>query len=307
MTSPVAQTAPLRLYLPVEDALMRQMAADLSDAHREATRRITKLAGRDGMAAEVRRAQLGSIRRELLMVQQALWLALGQRLREAGQEVADSAAEAVDTLDRVLYASAGQRMPEALVRAHREYAREVVNTYWSRLQNGLSLSDQVYKSKALSQRWVDRAINRAILHGGSWRDIADAVTPMIDPSVKGGVSYAAKRLGRTELNNAFHTSQTRTANENPWVTGGKWNLSRSHPKADVCDQYATEVHYQGGDPGVYQKADIPRKPHPQCYCYVTQTTVSEDEFFDRLMKGDFNDPTEPFNRAPSRAALPQAG
>lgn len=307
MTSPVAQTAPLRLYLPVEDALMRQMVADLSDARREATRRLTKLADRDGVGATVRRAQLGSIRRELLLVQQALWLALGQRVRQAGQDVADAAAEAVDTLDRALYGSVGQRMPEALARAHQAYAREVVNTYWSRLQNGISLSDQVYKSKALSQKWVDRAVNRVILHGGSWRDIARAVTPMIDPNVKGGVSYAARRLGRTELNNAFHTSQIRTANQNPWVTGAKWNLSRSHPKADVCDQYATEVHYRGGEPGVYPKADIPRKPHPQCYCYVTQTTVSEEEFLDRLMKGDFDDPTEPFDKTPSRAALPQAG
>ena len=307
MTAPALASVPLTYYLREEEELTRKVLADLADAQADATRRLTKLANRSGVGAQVERSQLTLIRQQLIATQRELWAQLGKDIRAAGQGAADAAAAAVDTLDSALFASAGQHLPEELARAHQAYAREVVETYFSRMQNGISLSDQVYKSRALSQGWVDRAVNRTILQGGSWRDLMQRVLPMIDPNTPGGVSYAAKRLARTELNNAFHTTQVRLGQGNPWVEGQKWNLSRKHPKADNCDAYANEVHTKGGEPGVYEANNVPAKPHPQCYCFITAVTVSEDEFFNRLMAGDYEDATEPFSLPPPAAALRRAG
>lgn len=307
MTAPALATVPLTYYLREEEALTRTVLRDLADAQTDAARRLTKLANRPGVGAQVERSQLTLIRQQLVATQRELWAQLGKDLRAAGTGAADAASAAVDTLDRALFASAGQRLPEELARAHQAYAREVVETYFSRMQNGISLSEQVYKSRALSQGWVDRAVNRTILQGGSWRDLMQRVLPMIDPNTPGGVSYAAKRLARTELNNAFHTTQVRLGQGNPWVTGQQWHLSKKHPKADTCDSYAGEVHVEGGKPGVYAAENVPAKPHPQCYCYITQTTVSEEEFFNRLMSGDYEDAAEKFASPVPLAALRKTG
>lgn len=307
MTAPALATVPLTYYLREEEALTRQVLKDLADAQADAARRLTKLANRPGIGAVVERSQLTLIRQQLIATQRELWAQLGKDIRAAGQGAADAASAAVDTLDRALFASAGQRLPEELARAHQAYAREVVETYFSRMQNGISLSEQVYKSRALSQGWVDRAVNRTILQGGSWRDLMQRVLPMINPNVPGGVAYAAKRLARTELNNAFHTTQVRLGQGNPWVEGQKWNLSRKHPKADTCDEYANDTHLKDGEPGVYDANNVPSKPHPQCYCFITAVTVSEQEFFDRLMRGDYEDATESFLSPPPSAALRRTG
>lgn len=305
--SPVAQAQPLIRYVREENGLVQEILKDLADSRAELSRRLTKLASKPGIGAEVQRAQLSSIRQQLLIVQRELWAEVGREVKAAGRGVAEAAAQAVDAMDRGLFASAGQRMPEGLMRAHQAYAQQVVETYFSRMQNGISLSEQVYKSRALSQGWVDRAVNRTILQGGSWRDLMQRVLPMIDPAVPGGVSYAAKRLARTELNNAFHTTQIRVAQRNPWVTGQQWHLSRKHPKADTCDEYANEIHVEGEEPGVYEKGNVPAKPHPQCYCYISSVTVSEDEFFDRLLSGKYEDAEEKFHLSPPITPLRKAG
>jgi hypothetical protein len=299
MPVPAALTyLPLNAYVEVERDVALAMEADLRDAQNELEKRLARLAQRSGgLSTEVRQAQLSQISQQLRLVQNSLWKELGQDIEEGGVQAADKAADVQAVYDKVLWSSAGASVPEELVRAQHAYAREVVRTYYSRTVNNIPLSSQVYKTQALSQGWVDRAVNRVILQGGSWRDIAKAVTPMIDPNTPGGVSYAAKRLGRTELNNAFHTTQTQLGEANPWVEGQKWNLSRQHPKADDCDVMAKASHYRGGDPGVYLATDVPRKPHPQCMCFITPETVSEEEFFDRLLRGDFSDPTAPYSSA----------
>lgn len=295
MSSPQpAGYSPIQMYLRAQTPFDKKMLAALADAQADAARRITKLAARGGLGAEVRAAQLAAIRRELQVVQRELWLELGREIRRAGPDVADAATDAGQVIDKILFAGAGQRMPEALADAQRAYARATVTNYLSRVENGIGFSERVYKTRAMTQGWVDRAVNRVILQGGNWREIANAVKGMIDPNTPGGVSYAAKRLGRTELNNAFHQTQIKVSEQNPWNTGQHWHLSKQHPKADECDVYANEVHYEGGAPGVYRKGDVPRKPHPQCFCYLAPETVSEDEFFDRLMAGDYEDASERF-------------
>jgi hypothetical protein len=120
------------------------------------------------------------------------------------------------------------------------------------------------------------------------RELARLVRNYIHPDTPGGVSYAAQRLARTEINNAFHTTSLRHYNEQPWVEGVKWSLSSSHPHADACDEYATEVHFRGGEPGVYKPEDTPSKPHPQCFCYVSPVTMSDEAFIRAFNAGEFD-------------------
>lgn len=297
-------TTPLLSYLEVERGVLAQMATDLLDAQHDLQKRLTALANRNGgIGAQVRAGQLGQINQALTTELSALWKELGEEIETGGQDVADAASSVHQVPERILFASAGQTLPDALVRAEEAYARATVEHYWSRMQNGISLSQQVYKTQALSQGWVDRAVNRVILQGGSWKDIADTVKKYIDPNTPGGVSYAAKRLGRTELNNAFHQTALRLGEQNPWVEGQRWNLSGSHPKKDECDTLANQVVQRGKPRGVYPADNVPRKPHPQCLCYLTAVMIGEDEFFDRLMAGDYEDAMEGRSLRAASAAL----
>lgn len=279
---------PLQLYLRGERVAEVAIVEDLRDAMADAQRRINKLESKHGIGAVVRRAQLAIIRRELRGVSNELWRNVGKRIRAAGNAVADAAAEAEATLERILFRATGRRESEALLAAQRAYARRTVATYLARGQNGIGLSGRVYRTRQLADGFVDRAVNRVILQGGSWQDIAKDVKPLIDPNTKGGVSYAAKRLARTELNNAFHTTQQASAEVNPFVVALRWNLSRSHTTPDKCDLYA-QGHSKGKSAGLYVPSDLPRKPHPQCLCFTTNEMMDEDEFLDLVSNPDYLD------------------
>lgn len=279
---------PLTLYLRGERIADAGIADDLRDAMADTARRINKLETKHGIGSVVRRAQLAIIRRELRGVSNELWRNVGKRIRSAGNAVADAAAEAEATLQRILFRATGQRESEALVSAQRAYARRTVATYLARGQNGIGLSQRVYRTRQLADGFVDRAVNRVILQGGSWQDIAKNVKPMINPTTPGGVSYAAKRLARTELNNAFHTTQKASAEINPFVIALRWNLSRSHAKPDKCDLLAMG-HSRGKTSGVYLPGDLPAKPHPQCLCFTTNEMMDEDDFLDIVSNPDYLD------------------
>lgn len=280
---------PLKLYLRGERVAISGIEDDLRDASADAQRRINKLETRHGIGAKVRRAQLAIIRRELRGVTDELWRGVSKRIRSAGNAVADAAAQAERVLEDVLFFSTGyHQAPEDLIAAQRAYARRTVANYLARGQNGVGLSKRVYKTKNLANGFVDRAVNRVILQGGSWQEIASAVKPMIDPATPGGVSYAAKRLGRTELNNAFHTTQQATAEVNPFVLGLRWHLSLSHGKKDQCDALATG-HSKGKPSGVYVPSELPAKAHPQCLCYTTNEMMEEDDFLDLVSNPNYLD------------------
>lgn len=302
MTAP--QILPLTAYLEVQETTLRAMAADLLDAQQDLQERLARLAARNGgVGAQVRATQLSAIDQQLTTVLRELWKDLGEDILVGGDAVADAASSVQQVYERMLFSTAGLTLPDELLRAEEAFARQTVQHYFSRMHNNISLSEQVYKTEALSKQWVQREINRVILQGGSWKDIADRVKPFIDPHTPGGVSYAAKRLGRTELNNAFHETAARLGQENPWVTGQQWHLSGSHGRKDECDVLANKTVSRQLGRGVYPADNVPRKPHPQCLCYLTPKTVSEDQFFDRLMAGDYEDALEGRSLAAASAAL----
>jgi hypothetical protein len=73
----------------------------------------------------------------------------------------------------------------------------------------------------------------------------------------------------------------------PWVKGYKWYRSRSHAHSDVCDEYANEDHDGLGE-GVFKKANVPDKPHPQCLCYIVAVSMDDKDWLKAYNAGRFN-------------------
>jgi hypothetical protein len=156
----------------------------------------------------------------------------------------------------------------------------------SRLLNAVDLSPSVYRNASLMSGKVDAIVNEGILLQKSAREIASDVVGHINPRVAGGQRYAALRLGRTELNNAFTTTSVRGYARSPYVEGVQWQLSGSHPRADECDAYAQEDSH-GLGPGVFPTDFVPFRPHPNCYCVMIPVTPEPAEFVDRLVAGEY--------------------
>ena len=265
------------LATQINDADMRVLLRDSA----EEARRIVARAG-DGLGAAVRSAQL-----DLAHQQAKMWDGVAQQVTVAIGDGVDAAGESASFLTETMFGNLGLTT-DYLRFSVLAQARAGINSIISRGAAGIPLSQQVYKTSVASGQRLDRMINAMLLNGSSAREIARRVHGFIDPLTPGGASYAAMRLGRTELNNAFHTTSVRLNNENPMVTHMKWNLSRSHPKADTCDEYANETHVRNGEPGVYSKGDVPNKPHPQCFCYVTPVTVGDEEFIKNFHAGKYD-------------------
>jgi hypothetical protein len=284
----MAQPEPLQqffgAYKPTE-AEMRQMLEDAAD---EAERTIPKLIERGRTGSVLQAAQLALILREIREQQSALWGDLGGTIRDGMERAALAAVEGERDIDRYL-ARNGLYIPD-LKKSFRAQALRGFRNVLAKGANGIPLSKQVYKTQALAMGWVDRQVRKALILQTDARTLAKQVRDFIDPNVKGGVSFAAFRLARTELNNAFHTVAKERASE-PWATGVQWHLSGSHPpsppsKPEVCETYARVD--LGLGIGVYPRDDVPAKPHPQCLCYITQQVIEEDEFLDKLLAGEYD-------------------
>ena len=170
----------------------------------------------------------------------------------------------------------------------RRAARLGVDRYLARAHNGYTLSARVFRNRALASGAVEQMVNNGLLLGKSAKEIANSVFGYIHPSTPGGASYAALRLGRTELNNAFHEMSRQDMAASPWTEAVAWHLSGSHPKPDICDDYAGESHYPHGEAGQFRSSEVPDKPHPQCFCYTTPVNVSDEEFIKNFHAGVYD-------------------
>lgn len=141
------------------------------------------------------------------------------------------------------------------------------------------LSPRVWKNQALIDGRIERMIRQSLVQGLSPKELSKKVEQFVRPDTRGGVSYAAMRLARTEINNAFHETQKQEAQDKPWISHCKWNLSKSHPRFDICDEYANGGE---GQRGLYDVKGIPDKPHPHCFCYLTYEVVDQHEMMELI-------------------------
>ena len=173
-----------------------------------------------------------------------------------------------------------------LANAEAARAASGLNTLLARVSGSsyIPLSKQVYKTQQMTLGWVDARINQALVSGWSAAKLASEIKGMVDPNTPGGVSYAANRLARTEINNAFHATSAERYLNSSIVEEVDWKLSTSHPEGDICDSLAAD--------GPYQKKSVPQKPHPHCYCFITPKLPSEAQFLKNLEDGKYDDGEE---------------
>lgn len=259
---------PLNEYIKVQQRADIELRRILREAANMAARIILRQG--NGVGGTIRVAQLGIMLEQINKIMQETWGDV-ERTSNKYFGLAEGAADrAAMSIYRVLAANMTERQSEELLDAFMPYLERGMEL--DSLRRPIELSERVYKNVQLSNGLVEKTIRAGIINQVSARELAAEVRKFIRPDVPGGISHSAMRLARTEINNAFHERQIMQGLDNPFVAGTKWNLSRSHPKADGCDERA-----RGGvnGDGVYEPRAVPSKPHPQCLCYMTYETVDE--------------------------------
>jgi hypothetical protein len=257
------------------DRILREAAADAEKA-------VKALGNKQGIGAAVRKAQLIGGQGAITRVLAALWRDVGQLVKAARVQAQSEALDISFDWDEVLLARVyrdakkRQAMRESLLLSADRNVEALIQRVFNTRQ---PLSKRVYHSQALSKGWIERAINSALARGATVDELAKIARDFIRPETPGGATFAARRLARTEINNAYHAQSIEAQMGKPWVIGMRWNLSRSHKKPDICDVYARQ--------GVFPVDQVPPKPHPQDLCYVTPETMGPEEFDKMLLAGGF--------------------
>lgn len=161
--------------------------------------------------------------------------------------------------------------------------------------NGYQLSDRIWNVADDTRQRIDRLMDYHISRGTSAVEIARELEQFLTPSARGQKtvrpygtegSYAARRLARTEITVAAHRATVNAARVNPMVMGIQWRLSASHPKRDICDDYA-----QGGPKGdgIYPPESVPAVPHPHCLCSQLPVPVGDRDDVVAILQDSIQD------------------
>lgn len=270
-------------YLGVQQVYDKQITKALQQAYVDAGDAADKWQGMN-IADRTKRYQVKLVQREISGILKAMFKDLVPVISKGQSDAAEAAAKAAlakdaKVLDALFPDAASRKAWEA---SFQQSARHGIQAMITRvLHTNLPLSKQVYKTYALESGRIDRKINSALARGASAQELAKLVRNDIKPSVAGGVSYAALRLGRTEINNAFHAMSIEAAQDFPWTESVEWNLSKVHePQGCVCERYALQREFPVDN--------VPAKPHPQCMCFVVPKTMDWNSFQVHLLDGDFD-------------------
>jgi len=272
-------------YLTVQQLYDTKIVSMLQRAQYDAGVAADKW-NRTNIGDRTKRYQFNLVKDEIRTIIKTMFKDLVPVINAGQQDAAEAAAKAALAQDAqvldVLFPNDKAR--EAWEQSFILSARHGIQAAIFRItKTKLPLSSQVYRTSAMESGRLDRKINSALARGASAKELADLVRNDIKPSVPGGVSYAAMRLGRSEINNAFHAMSVDQAQEDPWVEQMEWHLSKVHKPdpGDLCEKYA--------DTQYFPKDEVPPKPHPQCMCYVTRKEMSWDNFTSALESGKFDD------------------
>lgn len=295
MTAPIPRPQPsewIRAYAQVQVVTDQQIVTILADAaeamRTDMARIISK--GRITMSDQIRHQQMATVRKALLEHQSAALRALGRVVEARRLEAAARAIHLGNAMDAYVLDRLGRNSLAQEVLNNLVYGLEQT-TEVALARMGYSYTDlaqNIYNNDVWLGSRIDQRISAMLAQGLSAKEFAREAVDWFNPSTPGGVRYASMRLARSEINNAFHAVSVQQVQDKPWVHAMEWHLSGSHPKADVCDEYANEDKFNLGA-GVWPKAEVPRKPHPHCFCYATGVQVGEDEFLNTLLGGGYDD------------------
>lgn len=282
----LTQKSWLERYIKLQQPYDVDLAKILQRAADDAEREIRKLQMKDGIGAATRAAQLTGSRGAIGRVLAYLWKQVADLAKAGRIDAVNAAILQSFNWEETLIARA---IPEkdrrtAILEYLLDSADKNVDAMLARVfQTRQTLSQRVYNSQQLSKGWVEDTINSALARGATAAELAKEVKSMIRPDTKGGVSYAAKRLARSEINNAYHAQAIDSARDKPWLLGMRWKLSDTHKVPDNCNRYAEQDN--GLESGIWPVEMVPSKPHPQCLCYVIPELPSVAEFNRNLQLG----------------------
>lgn len=275
-------------YITVQQLYDTNIVKALQQAQYDAGKAADKWQGMN-IGDRAKRYQFKLVQNEIRTIIKNMFKDLVPVINKGQQDAAEAAAKAALAQDakvlEALFPNVDVR--KAWQASYIQTARHGVAAMITRiLQTQRPLSKQVYKTAAFTTGNLDRKINSALARGSSAKEIAKLVRSDINPKVAGGVSYAAMRLGRSEINNAFHAMSIGNAQDDPWVIDMEWHLSKVHKDnpGDLCEVYAGRQYFP--------KIAVPGKPHPQCMCFVTRRSMSFETFSLQLEAGVFDDSFE---------------
>jgi SPP1 gp7 family putative phage head morphogenesis protein len=272
-------------YRRVQRATDAEVLRILTDAYLATSRDLQGL-NRNLKTAEVRRAKMVQIKAEVLRRQAEIFRKIGNVVEARRAQAAARALESAAKYDQALFDAIGRSdTGRAVARGLQEANLQNIDVAIARIEGSrTSLSQRVYRTEAYSSGLLERRINSALARGLSAQEFAREVRDLVNPKTPGGVRYAALRLARTEIANAYHALSIQAAMQKPWIEKMEWHLSNRHGRTDVCNQLAGRT---------FAVAEVPKKPHPQCLCYVTPVIDTSDEgndrFLDDLVNGNFDE------------------
>lgn len=259
----------------------------LVDAAEDAAQTVTALETNSTFSAGVRTAQIRLVMKVIKEALNDVFNDLSPIILKGQKSEAIAAIDGLTETDRQYLEDAFQNTGNVrdFIDSQKLQAQiQVVNAVNRITQSERPLSQRVYRTKALAQQWVQRDVTSGIARGASAKEIAKIVRKHIRPNTPGGVSYAALRLGRTELNNAFHATAITFTQDRPWIQSMSWHLSARHEidpqRVEVCERYANQI---------FEVNSVPAKPHPQCRCFVAPVLEPADVFIRNLTAGQYKD------------------
>lgn len=185
-----------------------------------------------------------------------------------------------------------------------------VAAMWGRAVNGLLLSERIWQSTQAFQTELTRLVNVAAASGMGSVELSKLIEKL---AREGGhqlkstiladypnaarrfgrhfpktLNWEALRLARTELAFAYNSAAVMAGRQTPGYEGCRWLLANTHPKEDICDEYAS-ADPDGLGPGCYKKGNEPVYAHPNCLCTTVPILMPREEFTKRLsswVRGD---------------------
>jgi len=175
------------------------------------------------------------------------------------------------------YAEDGLKLSDRIWKLAKQTAKDIEKQVMLSLQTGMSarnLRDQILKTAEQQPVeipvWLQKQLKNAA---------PETIAKKVEKYIKKRQKYNAMRVARTEIQRAWRVTYVNQAKQLPFVKGIKWNLSKSHPKKDICDELA-RANPVGLGPGVYPPDAVPfggMPAHPHCLCYLTTVLADLEE------------------------------
>lgn len=297
------------VYLGIQklDAQMQDQLLELFDsAAADAARVLRANAGPDGVVpAHALPSVVGQI--ELILMQLR-----DDQLAAAQDAVEQAASNGSKLIDRLVDAATDAKFPRSAIsglpsadQAANEIVQAVVNNI---AEDGLNLSDRIWRNYGELRATLLPMINIAISEGTSardaaraavlWSGIADERLLMKIEMAKAGAlgdqareilarpearAYAnALRVFRTEMDRANIMAARAGMYATEGVVGTRFRLSPNHPRYDICDVHAN-VNLYGLGRGGYPPGYSPLPAHPNTLSY--EEAIFEWEVTDEDREG----------------------